>query len=132
MSIKAVPPRLGWSTPAKVVDVHDGDTVTVEVTRQLTVRLKDCWAPETGARIGNRRVTNGERERGELSRNELDRLLIEHGSYVTLFVPTTKDKDSIDAEAALTFGRVVGEIWAGDTNVGDELVRRGFATRSKS
>jgi endonuclease YncB( thermonuclease family) len=119
-------PRLGWSTPAKVVDVHDGDTVTVEITRQVTVRLANCWAPETGARCGNRHVTNAERERGEQSRDELEKLLGEHNNLVTLFVPTTKDKDTIDAELGLTFGRVVGEIY-----VGNELVRLGFATAKK-
>lgn len=124
-------PRTGWSTPARVVDVHDGDTVTVEVTRRLTVRLKGCWAPEIGKRNGTRRVSDEERERGEQSRNELDRLLLEHGSNVTLFVPTEVDEGSIDAEVGLTFGRVVGEIWAGNLNVSEEMVRRGFATAKK-
>jgi len=114
-----------------VIDIHDGDTLTVEVTRQITVRLKDCWAPETGMRNGNRRITHDERERGQQSRDELERLLNECGGVVTLFVPTTKDRSSIDAELALTFGRVVGEIWDEDLNIGDELVRRGFATAKK-
>lgn len=130
MSMNDNTPRIGWSTPARVIDIHDGDTLTVEVTRRITVRLKDCWAPETGARCGNRRVTHDERERGQQSRDELDRLLTE-SREITLFVPTTKDKESIDAAAALTFGRVVGEVWADGINVGDELVRRGFATKEK-
>lgn len=124
-------PRSGWSTPAKVVDVHDGDTLTVEVTRQITVRIKDCWAPEIGKRNGTRKVSDEERIRGEQARDELDRLLLQHDDVVMLFVPTSVESGSIDAEVDLTFGRVVGEVWAGGMNIGDEMVRRGFATAKK-
>ena len=36
----------GLTLPGNVLDVHDGDTVTVEVKRTLRIRLLDCWAPE--------------------------------------------------------------------------------------
>ena len=39
-------PQEGFTTKAKVTRVIDGDTVDVEITRKVRLRLKDCWAPE--------------------------------------------------------------------------------------
>ena len=39
-------PPLGLTAQCKVLDVYDGDTVTVEVRTIARVRLLDCWAPE--------------------------------------------------------------------------------------
>lgn len=32
--------------PCRVLSVHDGDTLTVEIVTVVNVRLLDCWAPE--------------------------------------------------------------------------------------
>lgn len=32
--------------PCRILSVHDGDTLTVEVVTVVNVRLLDCWAPE--------------------------------------------------------------------------------------
>lgn len=32
--------------PAKIVKIHDGDTVTVEIAFEVNVRMLDCYAPE--------------------------------------------------------------------------------------
>jgi endonuclease YncB( thermonuclease family) len=40
------------SLPAKIVEVHDGDTVTVEFKIQANIRLIDCWSPELGTKEG--------------------------------------------------------------------------------
>ena len=43
------PPK-GITTDVKLVKVIDGDTVDVEITRKVRVRLLDCYAPETRTR----------------------------------------------------------------------------------
>ena len=39
----------GLVLPCKVIDVHDGDTLTIEVTLTASVRLLECWAEELKA-----------------------------------------------------------------------------------
>ena len=39
-------PDPGWTTRGVISRVIDGDTVEVEITRKIVVRLRDCWAPE--------------------------------------------------------------------------------------
>ena len=112
----ATRPPHGWSTQAHVVRVIDGDTIEVEITRRLRVRLLDCWAPET-------------RHLGGLESTEnLKRLLAD--SEVTLLVPT----DSEDVSDIWTFGRVLGYVWStadADKSVSQLQVEQGHATERK-
>jgi endonuclease YncB( thermonuclease family) len=41
------------SLPARVVEVKDGDTISVEFTVQANIRLIDCWSPELGTKEGD-------------------------------------------------------------------------------
>lgn len=41
------------SMPARIIEVHDGDTVTVEFKIQANIRLIDCWTPELGTKEGD-------------------------------------------------------------------------------
>lgn len=40
------------SIPAKILKVHDGDTVTVEVKFEINIRMLDCYAPELNTENG--------------------------------------------------------------------------------
>lgn len=113
-------PPLGWTTEARVLDVYDGDTITVEVRRVFRVRLLDCWAPEI--RGGTAETKRAARS----SRDHLRELL--GGKTVRLHVPTTERGRVQDL---FTFGRILAQVWIGDTNAAQAQVEAGHATKTK-
>ena len=115
-------PPLGLSTKCKVLEVYDGDTVTVEIVRTVRVRLLDCWAPEI--RTKNQR----EKAKGWLSKAHLKNII--EGKNATLFVPTENMKNSGDITS---MGRVLGHLWPADEpkNVSQLQVEAGHATETK-
>lgn len=115
----ADPPPLGITSTAVIDRVVDGDTVDVEVTIGVRVRLLDCWAPE---------IRGDEEAEGRKSKAALERLL-PAGSEAVVHIPT----NSPDLASVLTFGRVLAHIWpAGcDRSVSETMVQQGYATREK-
>lgn len=112
-------------TSGRIKSVYDGDTVVLELTKEVRVRLLDCWAPEIRTRDEN------EKERGYAAKAYLESLL-ESGEIVLVDIPmTTKLQDS------LTFGRVLAYIYTDvdddgtKENVSKEMVEAGHATRTK-
>lgn len=104
------PPPPALTLPCTVTRVIDGDTVEVEVKLRVRVRLIDCWAPELRE--------NG----GQAAKAHLEQTLAGSRSQ-TLSVPLNTE----NLGAAMSFERVVGHLWAGDTLVSDEQVRSGHA-----
>lgn len=117
------PPPLGLSTPVRIERVIDGDTVVVTIERQVTVRLLECWAPET------RTADPQERRRGRASAAHLATLLPPQ-TPATLYVPGSADGHVADL---LTFGRVLGRIWCpgAECDVSALQVAAGHATPDK-
>ena len=124
-------PPIGFTTKANVVKVIDGDTLDVEITRRIRVRLKDCWCPETRTRDLE------EKERGLKAKRHLkDLLSLDTGFFswgsrnheVVLFIPADKEGDIKDV---FTFGRVIGNIFVDGEDLSDKMVRDGHATREK-
>lgn len=115
-----VPPK-GLTTDAVVTEVIDGDTVEVEISRRVRVRLIDCWAPET---------RGPERPVGLKAEAHLVKLLEESENRVTLHIPASVDGDIQDV---FTMGRVLGHIWpaAGGDSLSKQMVRDGFACKRK-
>ena len=116
-------PKPGVTTRAKVVRVLDGDMVDVELRLPVRIRLTDCWAPE---------IRGDDRTAGQRAKRELAEML-PRGRNILVHVPTQTARQFGDI---LTFGRVLGSIWAtfkgkGKRNVSAEMVARGFATREK-
>ena len=115
------PPPRGISTTAVVEEWYDGDTATVTLELQCKIRMLQCWAPE---------VRGSQRPEGLKSKAHIQKLVPE-GSRVRLFIPTTgRLQDS------LTFGRALGSMWIENddgtfTNVSDQMVKDGFATKDK-
>lgn len=87
----------------KIARVLDGDTIEVEVLRKVRVRILDCWAPEK-----KRTKHPSEKSRGLLSKHHAERCF-PVGTGVILEIATDGDNDLGDG---LTFGRVVGDVWA--------------------
>jgi endonuclease YncB( thermonuclease family) len=114
-------PEPAWTTDAYLVEVYDGDTLTVEVRRRIKVRLLDCWAPEIRTR------DRAEKVRGFASRAHL-RSLVKPGDKLTLSVPGGEDLGK-----RFSFGRILGRVWA-DGSPGDlssQQVAAGHATKTK-
>ena len=118
------PPQTGWTTPAEIVRVIDGDTLVVRVSRELHVRLLDCWAPES------RTTDLEEKHRGLKSKEFLQKLIDDAGVQdARLFVPTNGEQD---LSSVLTLGRVLGKVWlANGTDLSETMVEAGKATAAK-
>ena len=119
----ATAPPTGICARAIVDRVIDGDTVCIDVCYPLTIRLKECWAPE---------VRGDDKAAGERSKREMERLL-PPGSRCKVFIPTQNARKLGDV---FTFGRVVGWLYrkvVGEQteNVSRIMVDNGFATREK-
>lgn len=113
-------PPTGWTTPAKIIDVIDGDTLRVLVERKLIVRLLHCYAAET-------RTTNlKEKRRGELAKQYMQAML-PLGHPVTVHIPA----NTIDFSDLLTLNRVLGRVWSDGRDLSEEMVAAGHATATK-
>lgn len=101
--------------PAHCVRVVDGDTIDVTVTKTYRIRLVDCWAPE---------VKGDERPEGLKSKAAMEAMAMDREGIVVIpWKPHAKDE--------LTFGRHVGQFFVDGVDVGDALVKAGFATKEK-
>ena len=126
-------PSPGWTTRGVISRVIDGDTVEVEITRKIVVRLRDCWAPEkrldpSFPEIGR----NAAKLRGVASAVHLQQLA--EGQPCTVSVPTHVEDDGVTQDIAdsLTMTRVIGDVWIhGGLNLAAVQVERGYATRTK-
>ena len=121
------PPEPSWTTRGEVIAVHDGDTLTIRVTRDIRVRLLDAWAPEVKA--DNRlpeSQRSAEKAAGIKSRDALTALAL--GKPVILQVPTSED-----LLKSTTMGRVLGRVWleGDDESLSEKQVKAGNATREK-
>lgn len=83
-----------------VTEVVDGDTITVERTIRLRVRLPGCWAPET------RTSDAAEKRLGLKSKTHLAALAL--GRRCTVHIPTA---DVAHLGEVTSLGRFVGEVW---------------------
>ena len=124
------PPK-GITTDCKVVRVIDGDTVDVEITRTVRVRLIDCWAPET------RTLDPVEKTKGYESKKHLHNLLKQvfyndlaarKQKKVTLFIPADEQGELKDN---FTFSRVLGRLFVRGEDVSELMVKAGKATKNK-
>ena len=120
-STKMKQPPIGITTKGSVVNVVDGDTVDVEVTRTIRVRLKDCWCPETRTRDLE------EKKKGLAAKNHLVNLLQDNNDVV-LFIPADSEGDIKDV---FTLNRVLGYIFIDSENVSSRMVADGHATVRK-
>ena len=102
--------------PATVVRVIDGDTVEVEVSTRISVRLLDCWAPERFTEDGKKAKEAAER-------------LIPAGTECLLEVPLGGHDQLHDV---FSFGRVLGSVHTESFgSIAKRLVELGYATTDR-
>lgn len=118
--LMAEQPRSQISVPCEVVEVYDGDTMTVRVSMDLRIRLLDCWAPEVKTK------DDAEKVKGIAARNHLQKLA-PVGSAAQLMIPLNGDRlDNI-----LTLGRVLGRVSVDGRDLSEQQVKAGHAKVSK-
>jgi endonuclease YncB( thermonuclease family) len=113
--VAAEPVPHGVCFAGRIVGVHDGDTLTFQVTTTYQVRLEDCWAPELD-------------EPGGLSATAaLTRMAI--GETGRLFIPFGKPGFGDET----SFNRVVGRVWRKGSrlDLSREMIRAGHATEKE-
>jgi micrococcal nuclease len=104
---------------AKVVDVYDGDTMTVDIDLGLHIWSRD--EKVRLARINAPELRGAEREKGLAARDFLRSRVLDKN----IIIETIKDREE-------KFGRYLGEIWikndAGEfININDLIVQNGHA-----
>lgn len=127
-------PPLGLCVPVTLERTIDGDTLVVRAKDSGTGRLypheihvrllgaPGCWAPE---------IHGESRPRGIAAQVHLAGLLTHAPGTVddlAIYIPAS---DSRDLLAIFTMGRVLAHVFAGDLNVGAQMVIDGFATGEK-
>lgn len=114
-------PPVGLTTPCRVLEVYDGDTITVELRIPIRVRLLDCWAPE----VKTKDVT--EKQLGIKSREHL--VSLAQGKEATMFIPFV-GVERLDG--VFTFGRVLAHVWVDGQSLSESQVEAGHATVRKT
>lgn len=133
-------PPYGLCLPVRLsgeAAIYDGDTLKLKPTwseLEFTLRLLDCWCPEIEMRGKARDYTVQRqakiKQAGVAARDELQRVLSD-ASRLSFAIPFTIFSD-LKMSQMLTFGRVLGHLWADDINVAAHLVEKGLAFRTKT
>jgi len=124
------PPK-GITTDCKVVRVIDGDTVDVEITRTIRVRLLDCWAPETRTKDPIEKIKGYESKKylnNLLKQVFYNDLAARKQKKITLFIPADEQGELKDN---FTFSRVLGRLFVDGEDVSERMVESGKATKDK-
>jgi endonuclease YncB( thermonuclease family) len=105
-----------------VVDVVDGDTIDVRITRTVRVRLLDCWCPETRTR------DEEEKAKGIKAREYVQGIAI--GEPVEVDIPIEGDARFGES---MSFGRVLGRVKmkSSGCDLSEVIVGAGHGTRTR-
>jgi len=116
MQLRAIGDEKGpvLRVPCRVVEVVDGDTVTVEITLQARVRLLDCWAPENGT------------PEGDAATRYVKRIVDQKDVVLEVDIASTRRLDD-----AFTFGRLLGRVYLNGRDLSEQIVLAGHATKAK-
>jgi len=104
-----------YTYKAKVINVYDGDTITVivdlgfKIKQEIKVRLAFINTPE---------LKGESREMGLISKEFLKNLILNKD----IIIKTIQDKKGV-------YGRYLAEIYLDELNVNNELLRLGYADR---
>jgi endonuclease YncB( thermonuclease family) len=95
-------PEPGLIRDGKITRILDGDTLEVEFTTKVRIRLRDCWAAET-----NRA---GQQLDGFAAKDALEALIRSHstGARCRTFVPFSGARN---AGEVTSLGRALGDVW---------------------
>lgn len=111
--------------PCELTEVYDGDTITVNLTLAVRVRLLDCWAPELNKGPEESRWFAGK------SRDNIKKLEGSKG-FIEIPIGTSERVDDV-----FTFGRVLAYVKLADESgklidLSEYQVLKGFAHKTKA
>jgi micrococcal nuclease len=101
---------------AKILKNYDGDTLTAELDLGLHIK---ATRKIRLSRINTPEVRGVEKVAGKIAKQALQGYFISNWDQ-PIEITTILDKEG-------KFGRLLGELWCGEVNVNDWLVRNGFA-----
>lgn len=112
-------PEPGYTLPARITSVYDGDTLVVEFKPQTArIRLLDCWSPE---------ITGSEKPQGLKSKANLEKLIAPSKGECVVVIPWQTNVGNMT-----TMSRVLGRVITADgIDVSKAQVEQGFATPTK-
>lgn len=126
-----LPPPPGQCFPVRIIDVPNGSELQCETLPQaITIRLTQCYTQPT-YRKTTKGLTQEQIERdldsGLASQMFLKELVRRGGNSAVVTVPYTRD-------IGLPWwnGTLCATVHIGNTNLSDEMVRSGFATKVKN
>lgn len=105
----------GLMTKCEIVRIIDGDTMEIQVSRKIHVRLLDAWAAENNTEEG-KKVTEAARQ------------IIAAGKEYHLFIPSD---DNGNLSHLFTFGRILGCLYIDGKLLSDMLYEIGLIKRTK-
>ena len=114
-------PKPTLNLPCEIVEVYDGDTITVQVKINIRVRLLDCWAHEVKTK------DKVSKAKGLASRDHL-RGIAPVGSKGLLIVPlggVTRLDD------IFTMGRILAHVTVDGRSLSQQQVDAGHAWKTK-
>jgi len=116
------PPRAEVVVPCRVVEVVDGDTLTVEVKLRARVRMKGCWAEELHSRYPEVRA------RAQQSKQHLKSLALNKDGLLRIDLAGVDRLDKV-----FSFGRIVGNIYLEHQakTLAQRQIEAGYATATK-
>lgn len=116
-------PENGWNTPAEIVRVIDGDTIVVQLTRTIHIRLLDCWCAESRTKDKSEKVL------GLAAKQHLLDLVAKHGPICTVHIHADPNED---VSRTFTMSRALGRVWLSNGDEVSELMRAaGHAVATK-
>ena len=108
----SVAPTPVLRVPCKVVEVVDGDTVTVEITFRARIRLLDCWAPESGT------------TEGDSATHYVRQVAQDKKGILEVDLSSSRRLDDL-----FTFGRLLGHIYIDDKDLSTQIIEAGHAKK---
>jgi endonuclease YncB( thermonuclease family) len=116
----------GWTWPiAQVTDVHDGDTLKLDVDlgfsthEHVWVRLLDVRAPELSEPLG------------QLARGDVQDWLVEHAPDGRVQLTTYRTSQPLEIRFKNSFTRYLGVVSVGDSSLNEWLRQRGYTDQGR-
>lgn len=121
-------PKIGWCTKVTPKDVIDGDTIKVEIRREITVRITDDKGKFNTPEI--RKPASDEEIKLGIEATEYLQYLLDNSDEVVLFIPGSKEDEIRDI---FSIGaRAVGMVFVDGKDVTEMLSSAGYNKESEN
>jgi len=119
---QAANPQAKIVVPCRIVEVVDGDTLTIEAKIRIRVRMKDCWADELHSHYPELRA------KAQQSKEHLASIALNRNGLLQI------DLNGVDRlDKLFSFGRIIGNVYLNNQTktLAQRQVDAGYATATK-